>query len=858
MANQVDYRDPTPNNFPNDYDPAKVDPRVKLRSESIKNKQKGKHTREAMYQALEIGAVTAGEAKTTADKTAESQDNLNQRVNDQIIAGTIKDEEIDFRHSDMLKKTFNTMRLRGDFYDQELARRGVNVDWFGTVGDGKTDDTAALITAHDFANANGYDVIYGKNKTYYLSNNQEITVKTNVDFNDSTILIDDTTGSSVHAYHAVNDTNTIMLDAQAVGAINAGQTNSALSGYGNALTYIEDNSDVVYKRSGANANDGQAKGEAFIINNDGAILSPMMFDYKRVTRCEIRPFNPAQVTFKNGHFVSKGFITGTDLNKSYARDFYVERNQSKLINCSHNLEDDQTGKLASQGFFFHRRVAEQAMQDITVQPRIPSVVSDNVTRGTYEIGNYDVVNIQYSNVNGFSLSDNVWGCFGGFRMKNAIFDNVKLNRIDSHLPSQNIYIRHSEIGDKGIRLTGFGDLEISNTTVHSGTVLSLREDYGATWNGDIQIKNVILDTRAYLNQAAKFNVINCGTALDHDYGYQLTVGNHLIDIQNVTVLEQADREDKFVILNFDLSNVSGAALQNYYLADNINIKNVRRQHGRAVKLFGSKTLNYVCGHHQGQFKYLDTAFSGKFNLVTNVNITIANTRLWKKYDTAVTSISSSSLFDDTFPGAIGDDDTIINNEYGMIPNFVIKNCLEVNATTEGYACALEVDNTSIAGLYCLGNGTRTMGHINNCSIVPRPRDLTKSNIIRCGDFSFFFNNCTFKSGYLYDAVSDVDQPITAQQNVIVYDNLFSGIDTFPTTYLKFHGAYSNCQFSATFDTATLFNAIHFSKLFGGYANYIACLVKGTTAQQPKKANIGALYFDTDAGKLMYYNGASWQ
>lgn len=80
MANQVDYRDPTPNNFPQDYDPAKVDSRVKLRSESIKHKQKGKHTREAMYQALEIGAVTAGEAKTTALDTANRQDESEKKV----------------------------------------------------------------------------------------------------------------------------------------------------------------------------------------------------------------------------------------------------------------------------------------------------------------------------------------------------------------------------------------------------------------------------------------------------------------------------------------------------------------------------------------------------------------------------------------------------------------------------------------------------------------------------------------------------------------------------------------------------------------------------------------------------------
>ncbi|SMH68994.1 Putative prophage lcu4 related protein [Latilactobacillus curvatus] len=104
MANQVDYRDPTPNNFPQDYDPAKVDPRVKLRSESIKHKQKGKHTREAMYQSLEIGATIASEAKTTALDTASRQDAVGQsqkdfedRYDEQIAGNTDLNEVIDAR-----------------------------------------------------------------------------------------------------------------------------------------------------------------------------------------------------------------------------------------------------------------------------------------------------------------------------------------------------------------------------------------------------------------------------------------------------------------------------------------------------------------------------------------------------------------------------------------------------------------------------------------------------------------------------------------------------------------------------------------------------------------------------------------
>lgn len=68
----VEYRDPTPNNFPNDYDPSKVDPRVKLRSESIKDKQKGIDVREAIYQGLEIGSVTASEAKDMAKNVNDS------------------------------------------------------------------------------------------------------------------------------------------------------------------------------------------------------------------------------------------------------------------------------------------------------------------------------------------------------------------------------------------------------------------------------------------------------------------------------------------------------------------------------------------------------------------------------------------------------------------------------------------------------------------------------------------------------------------------------------------------------------------------------------------------------------------
>ena len=74
MTEKVVYNDPTPNNFPNDYDDSQVDSRIKIRSKSIAHKDYGKHVREALMQGIEIGSVVAGEAKNIANDTASRQD----------------------------------------------------------------------------------------------------------------------------------------------------------------------------------------------------------------------------------------------------------------------------------------------------------------------------------------------------------------------------------------------------------------------------------------------------------------------------------------------------------------------------------------------------------------------------------------------------------------------------------------------------------------------------------------------------------------------------------------------------------------------------------------------------------------
>lgn len=100
--------------------------------------------------------------------------NVDQRIDDQLNANTMKDEEIDFRHSDMLSKTFETMRKRGDFYDEDLQQHGINVRWFGAIGDGKNDDTDAFKAAIAYASSLT-DYIYIPLGIYAISSEIDLT-----------------------------------------------------------------------------------------------------------------------------------------------------------------------------------------------------------------------------------------------------------------------------------------------------------------------------------------------------------------------------------------------------------------------------------------------------------------------------------------------------------------------------------------------------------------------------------------------------------------------------------------------------------------------------------------------------------
>lgn len=162
----ADYRDPTPNDFPKDYEKSAVDERVLKRTKAVREKMYGIDTREAMAQAEEITSVVANEAKKISDETKLRQTDLEQRYNDQIAGNTDIDEVIDARrpaggetYNTLNQRLDNQIGLNTDFRDFEsdksfmlrvhadLSEREINLKWFNPAGDGVTDDTQAFLNA---------------------------------------------------------------------------------------------------------------------------------------------------------------------------------------------------------------------------------------------------------------------------------------------------------------------------------------------------------------------------------------------------------------------------------------------------------------------------------------------------------------------------------------------------------------------------------------------------------------------------------------------------------------------------------------------------------------------------------------
>ena len=429
--------------------------------------------------------------------------------------------------------------------EKEMSeKKYVSYEDFGAIGDGVADDFEAIEAAHIYANANGLEVKAKSDATYYVGEKltREIPVKTNVDWNGANIIINDN-ASNAYQYRAVNlfafrRESKLVLEGEAlIAAIGEGRTiKKGDTSFPWLLPVLNEDSLIRvtnsghrdFVRFGCNENGGVERRDMFEVSKDGTLdpETDVAYEFDNITKIEIFPAHETPITVKNGNFASICCRTVKETDflgrwHGYERGFLISRADVTLENITHRMIDepeldttrDELAKTYGnrgesypyEGFIVGRIANRLTLKNCRLTAHTtyyedkPATVSTGwqvpppVALGSYDMyfqycNRVSLINVKHDCTTG--IADNkYWGIMASNNCKNFLLDGCDMNRFDAHQGFWNTKIVNSTFGHS-INITGGGHLYMENVTKLTGyTFLSVRGDYGSSFEGDIVIKN---------------------------------------------------------------------------------------------------------------------------------------------------------------------------------------------------------------------------------------------------------------------------------------------------------------------------------------------------------------------------------
>lgn len=459
-------------------------------------------------------------------------------------------------------------------YLYELRISSVRYSDFGAKGDGKTDDMAAIIAAHEYANEYELLVEADKDAKYYIGSHHTVgaVIRTDTNWGNAKFIIDDSKivdGSAARqmwVFTVASDKSSAPVSLKPGFTLSKGQKNIGLKFDSDKLLYIKNSNDKVYIRYGANANSGTDMQEIILVDKNGNVdpSTPIIWDYSTVTSIEAYSISDSPITVKGGNFTTIANLVPTRVY--FYRGIKVMRSNTTVYGVKHYIQGEPTsdttknGGSSSYDGFFYVQYANNVVFDsclLTGHTKYSVLKNDGsiVNQGTYDTRANRSNNVTWKNCKQSNdITDTYyWGVMASDFCKNLKFDGSTLSRFDAHMGVHNISIVNSTIGQY-INLIGSGTAKIEGTTLNGGIsnyLVNLRTDYGATWEGDISIKNCTLVVK---NNMSKASAVNAPWT-QHDFGYTCYVPNVYIDGFTVLCLNGADYTNSvYVFRNFKSDN----------------------------------------------------------------------------------------------------------------------------------------------------------------------------------------------------------------------------------------------------------------------------------------------------------------
>lgn len=408
-----------------------------------------------------------------------------------------------------------------------MTSQSVTYEAFGAIGDGVADDLPAVVAAHAHANATGRSVRSNPEAIYNLgSQGLTAVIQTDTDWSTSRFIINDREADPdvrEQPVFRVTDTNdpvdlalTTLTSGQARIDNHQADTDWFVS--------VEQRDLFRYRRRGLNVNDGFPQCDSFILRHDGDIDGDINWDYSAITSVTARQISSHTLVLRGGVFTTIANAMHREQGYHYwQRNLMIMRSNTEVVGLTHYVAEETARGCPYGGFIAVAGCADITLRDCFFTGRrvyeTLGSAGQPVRMGSYDVTVRDAVNFHMRGCSMHHINDRtLWGVVETNFCKNILIEDCVLSRVDTHMGvAGNYTVRRSHLGYMGLKAIGRGQLTLADSTIEGPYLIEFRPDFGATWDGDVEITNThwIPDGGSGI-QPYLFHTVNDG---QHDFGY---------------------------------------------------------------------------------------------------------------------------------------------------------------------------------------------------------------------------------------------------------------------------------------------------------------------------------------------------
>lgn len=599
----------------------------------------------------------------------------------------------------------------------------VNYKTFGTKSDGKNDDGVQIRKAHNYANKHNLPIV-NLSGDFWLMEAIPIPIQSDVNWGKSVFHINEKHNTSVSRFiiESKQKSKLIVLNdlekKSFLTQLNEKSRNIAeLANYANSFVVIVDKNQKIGARQGGNATSGKSQQDFFYLETDGRIIGEVFQEFLDYTSLTAYPAEESYLTVEGGTLLLSGEGPDEQSDKYMSNGIQIRRSRTIIKNQFVGVEkgNKDIARRPRSGFYNLSKVFDVQLENIRLLPWEKTRGTDkslNVPEGTYGISGGVMMNVVFKNITAEAGKIH-WGIFGTNYVKNLRVERCFLNRFDVHSFGWNITILDSEFGQKGVTLTGGGELRIENTVAYHNNFISFRPDYGSKWDGDILIRNCKL-----------YPIHNGGSAIlsysakDLDYKYRIGYGAR-IKIEDFTVDFRSVPKSNSVCWIINTAIVSSYVESGrLFFPSEIEFKNI------AVKN-REKGVRIMSLNKPNTFILEKNYVSNSFNLQPNARLIFDNILL-----------EESTILVPQF--SIAKQDGELSNK-ALVPFIRFKDCNNLTFNIANNPAVIEFENCSINDIE-LSDNNKYPGSLlfKDCKFVPFSNQVS----IKLGTiFGTTFINC---------------------------------------------------------------------------------------------------------------------